>query len=130
LVNEVTIPQSRTALALAAHKPAEALHALEGSQRFDTVSPGAYLRGLAYLDLHDGANAIQSFRAATRYRGAAYLCCQNYAQAQLGLARAETIARDLETTRKSYKGFFTTWKNRDADLPQLLAAKKEFARLQ
>jgi eukaryotic-like serine/threonine-protein kinase len=129
LVNQVTIPQSRAALALAAHRPAEALRELEGSKKFDMVSPGAYLRGLAYLDLHDGANAVESFRAATRYRGAAYLCCQNYAQAQLGLARAETMAGNLEAARKSYQEFFSTWKTADPGLAQLAAAKREFAAL-
>jgi eukaryotic-like serine/threonine-protein kinase len=130
LVNQVTIPQSRAALALAAHRPADALHELEGSKKFDLVSPGGYLRGLAYLDLHDGANAIESFRAATQYRGAAYLSCQNYAQAQLGLARAEMMTGDMDAARKSYQQFFTTWKTADEDLPPLIAAKREFAALQ
>ena len=130
LVNHVTIPQSRAALALAAHKAVNALHALEGSNKFDMVSPSAYLRGLAYLELHDGANAIESFRAATRYRGAAYLCCQNYALAQLGLARAETMAGNMVAARKSYQAFFATWRNADPGLLQVAAAKKEFAVLQ
>ena len=127
LVNQVTIPQSRAALALAAHSAVSALHELEGSKKFDLVSPGAYLRGLAYLQLHDGANAIESFRAATRYRGTAYLCCQNYAQAQLGLARAEVMAGNMVAARKSYEDFFATWKDADPDLPPLKEARQEFA---
>ncbi len=130
LITQVSVPQSHAALALAAHKPEEALHELEESQPYDFVSPGAYLRGLAYLDLHDGGNAIAAFKSATRYRGAALLCCQDYPQAQLGLARAYAMTGNKDEAKKAYQAFFATWKNADPDLPQLVAAKKEFAALQ
>jgi hypothetical protein len=130
LVNQVTIPQSRAALALAAHQPGKALEQLEGSERFDLISPAAYLRGLAYLQLHDGQNAVAAFRAATRYRGAALLRSQNYPQAQLGLARAYAMTGDKNMAKTAYKDFFTTWKTADPGLPQLTSAKLEFASLQ
>jgi eukaryotic-like serine/threonine-protein kinase len=133
MINRVTIPQSRAVLALAAHRPAEALQELEGSKQFDMVSPGAYLRGQAYLDLHDGANAIDAFRSATQYRGAALaalLCCQYYPLGQLGTARAYVMTGDKADAKKAYRDFFTTWKTADADLPPLITAKKEFAGLQ
>jgi hypothetical protein len=31
--------------------------------------------------------------------------------------------------KKAYEAFFVTWKDADADLPMLLAAKKEYASL-
>jgi class 3 adenylate cyclase/tetratricopeptide (TPR) repeat protein len=130
LINQVTIPQSRAVLALASHKPAEALRYLEGSQQFDLISAGAYLRGLAYLDLHDGKNAAVAFRAATQYRGAALICCQDYPVAQLGLARAYAMMGNAKAAKATYQSFFTTWKLADPDLPQLVAARKEFANLQ
>jgi eukaryotic-like serine/threonine-protein kinase len=129
LINAVTVPQSRAALALGAHQPGEALKDLEGSDEFDLVAPGAFLRGLAYLDLHDGQNAITAFRAATQYRGAALLCCQNYPQAQLGLARAYAMAGNIAGAQKAYQEFLTTWKTADPDLAQLAAAKKELVSL-
>ena len=52
-----------------------------------------------------------------------------YAQAQLGLARAHAIAGDKANAKKAYQDFFATWKDADADLPMLVAAKKEFAAL-
>ena len=52
-----------------------------------------------------------------------------YAQAQLGLARAYAMGGDKADAKKAYEAFFTTWKNADADLPMLLAAKKEYAAL-
>ena len=130
LINQVTIPQSRAALAVAANQPEEALRQLEDSERFDLVSPAAYLRGLAYLQLHDGQSAVAAFRSATRYRGAALLRCQNYPQAQLGLARAYAMAGDKSRSKTAYQNLFGTWKSADAGLAQLAAAKKEFASLQ
>jgi eukaryotic-like serine/threonine-protein kinase len=132
-INQVTIPQSNAALALRAHRPAEALRDLAGSKPFDLISPGAYLRGVAYLALHDGANAIDAFKAATQYRGtelAALQCCQYYPQAQLGLARAYAMTGDTSKAKKAYQEFFATWKTADPDLSPLMAAKREFSGLQ
>jgi hypothetical protein len=42
-----------------------------------------------------------------------------YPLAQLGLARATQ-------SRKAYDDFFAAWKDADADLPVLLAARKEY----
>jgi hypothetical protein len=36
---------------------------------------------------------------------------------------------DKVAARKAYQDFFTTWKNADPTLPQLAAAKVEFASL-
>ena len=52
-----------------------------------------------------------------------------YAQAQLGLARAYAMGGDKANAKKAYEAFFATWKNADADLPMLVAAKKEYAAL-
>jgi class 3 adenylate cyclase/tetratricopeptide (TPR) repeat protein len=131
-INQVTIPQSRATLALAAHHPAEAHQYLEGSRPVDLVCPGANLRGKAYRSLQDGVRAMEAFRAATLYRGAALAglqCCQYFPEAQLGLARAYVLTGDRITAKKAYQEFFTTWKTADPDIPQLIAARKEFASL-
>ena len=128
-INQIVAPQTRAALALAANQPQEALTALEGAKAFDLVSPGAYLQGLAYLDLKDSANAIEAFQRATKYKGAALSLLQDYGQAQLGLARAYTMAGNKPEAKKAYEALFVTWKDADTDLPQLLAAKKEYATL-
>jgi hypothetical protein len=47
----------------------------------------------------------------------------------LGLARAYAIGGDKANAKKAYQDFFATWKDADADLPMLVAAKKEFAAL-
>ncbi len=130
-IQGITIPESRALLDLAAHKPADAVSELEKAKAYDFASPGAYLRGLAYLDLHDGPNAVIAFQRATQYRGVALVGqYQTYPQSQLGLARAYAMQGDKAHARTAYQTFFDTWKNADPDLPQLIAAKKEFAALQ
>jgi hypothetical protein len=52
-----------------------------------------------------------------------------YAQAQLGLARAYAMSGDKVAAKKAYEAFFLTWKEADADLPMLVAARKEYAAL-
>jgi serine/threonine protein kinase/Tfp pilus assembly protein PilF len=129
-IQGITIPESRALLDLAQHHPAEALNELEKAKPYDLASPGAYLRGLAYLDLHDAPNAVIAFQRATQYRGAAVAgTFQVYPQSQLGLARAYAMLGDKAHARAAYQAFFDQWKNADPDLPQLIAAKKEFAAL-
>jgi eukaryotic-like serine/threonine-protein kinase len=130
LIQGITIPESRALLDLAEHKPADAIAELEKAKAYDLASPGAYLRGLAYLDLHDAPNAVTAFQQATHYRGAALAgAFQTYPQAQLGLARAYAMEGDKDHAKAAYQAFFDLWKNTDPDLPQLIAAKKDFAAL-
>jgi class 3 adenylate cyclase/tetratricopeptide (TPR) repeat protein len=129
IIQKVTIPQSNAIIAIADHRPSDALQDLDISRSFDLVSPGAYLRGLAYLDLHDGPHAVEAFQRATQYKGADLSANQDYGQALLGLARAYTMVGNKSAAKKAYEDLFTLWKNADADLPQLLAARKEYAAL-
>ncbi len=130
IIQHETLPQSRAVMDLAEHQPAAATQELEGSQPFDFGSDGAYLRGLAYLDLHDGPHAIEAFQRATQYKGAGLeAIMQDYPQALLGLARAYTLSGNKPAAKKSYESLFTLWQHADPDLPQLLAAKKEYAAL-
>jgi Tfp pilus assembly protein PilF len=52
-----------------------------------------------------------------------------YPLAHLGLARAAMLQGDTAKARKSYEDFLALWKDADADLPVLIEAKKEYARL-
>jgi hypothetical protein len=129
-VNRATLPACHAWLDLNAHHPQAVLTDLEGTEPFDLITPAEYLRGLACLELHDGADAVTAFQKATRYRGAAVANqCQDFGQAQLGLARAYTMTGDTASAKKAYEALFATWKDADADLPQLVAAKKEYAAL-
>ena len=47
--------------------------------------------------------------------------------AQLGLARAAAKGGDLATARKAYQDLLALWKDADADLPSVKAARAEYA---
>jgi hypothetical protein len=74
---------------------------------------------------------MSAFQSATKSRGG---CLTQgsppyYAQAQLGLARSYAMGGDKVNAKKAYQDFLTTWKDADASLPMLMAAKKEYAAL-
>ena len=130
LIQRVFIPLAKAFVALSAGQPREAIDDAEPAKSFDLIYPGAYVQGLAYLQLHDAGQAANAFRRATQSPGGnLQATAPFYAQAQLGLARAYAMGGDKADAKKAYEAFFTTWKNADADLPMLVAAKKEYAAL-
>ncbi len=129
LVQEVWVPQGRAMLALKAGDTQQALDLLERVRSHDDASIAPYLRGLAYLQLKDPHNAIVSFQKATRLKGLAYFFNSPYALSFLGLGRAYAMEGDKANAKKAYDVFFNEWKNADADLPVIAAAKQEYAQL-
>jgi hypothetical protein len=53
-----------------------------------------------------------------------------YPLAQLQLGRARAFEGDSGKARLAYQDFFATWKNADPDIPVLVTAKAEYAKLQ
>jgi ATP/maltotriose-dependent transcriptional regulator MalT len=49
--------------------------------------------------------------------------------AQLNLARARALQGDSAKARTAYQDFFAAWKDADPDVPVLLQAKSEYAKL-
>jgi hypothetical protein len=136
LVQRVFVPQGRAYVALQAGDAQKALDLLAKSQAFDLVSPGPYLRGLAYLQLHDPGNAAAAFKMTTKYKGAIYTNLTNvpfpmnsYALGLLGLGRAYAMGGDKTEAKAAYEKFLEEWKNADAGLPVIAQAKKEYAAL-
>ena len=132
LIQNVYIPLAKAWVALAEGRPQEAIDDAEPAKPFDANYPASYVQGLAYLQLHDATQAQGAFQAAMQFPGSSLLTWGNptyYAPAQLGLARAYAMSGDKANAKKAYDAFFVNWKNADADLPMLLAAKKEYAAL-
>jgi eukaryotic-like serine/threonine-protein kinase len=129
LIHELSVPQDRAWLAIKAGDAQAALALLERVRAHDAASYAHYLRGLAYLQLKDSRNAIDSFQNATRFKGRAYINGGPYALSYLGLGRAYAMAGDKPDAKKAYDAFFSEWKNADADLPVIAEAKKEYAQL-
>jgi tetratricopeptide (TPR) repeat protein/predicted Ser/Thr protein kinase len=87
-----------------------------------------YLRGEAYLMLHDGNRAAVEFQKFIDHRG----LVANFpwgALARLGLARAYALQGDTAKARTAYQDFLTLWKDADPDVPILKEAKAEYAKL-
>jgi eukaryotic-like serine/threonine-protein kinase len=123
-------PLGKGFVALAAGQAQEAADAVEPAKSWDALYPASYVQGLAYLQLRDAGHALSAFQQAAQSRGGGLVMgLPTYAQAQLGLARAHAMGGDKASAKKAYEAFFLTWKDADADLPMLVAAKKEYAAL-
>jgi hypothetical protein len=51
------------------------------------------------------------------------------ALAHLGLARAYSLSGNTAKAKTAYQDFFTLWKDADSDIPLLIQAKAEYAKL-
>ena len=127
--------EGRAMQQLASNKAAEAVNTLEAirSYEFGTGprSLGAtpvYVRGLAYLKLHDGTKAAAEFQRILDHRGATSWGIE-YPLAQLNLGRAYAVEGDAAKARTAYQDFFALWKDADADVPVLKAARSEYEKL-
>jgi ATP/maltotriose-dependent transcriptional regulator MalT len=87
-----------------------------------------WVRGLAYLQLKDGAQATTEFQRIIDHRGWDILS-PLWPLAHLGLARAAALQGDTATARKAYEDFFLMWKSADADLPVMIEARREYEKL-
>jgi serine/threonine protein kinase/tetratricopeptide (TPR) repeat protein len=132
MVEDVYLPLSKAFAAFAAGDYQQAVAAAEPTKSYDALYPGSYVQGLAYLQLHDAGNAVKAFQAATKTPAGSLAASQSTVfngPAQLGMARAYAMAGDKAEAKKAYEKLFVMWKNADADLPMLVAAKKEYAGL-
>jgi serine/threonine protein kinase/tetratricopeptide (TPR) repeat protein len=137
LVQRYRLPTIRAAVALERKDPNRAIELLGVASATELGDAGTllpvYLRGEAYLMLHNGRAAATEFQKFVDHYGLVV----NFpwgALARLGLARAYALdattgpaARDK--ARAAYQDFLTLWKDADPDTPILIQAKAEYAKL-
>ena len=87
----------------------------------------AYVRGEAYLQMHEGKRAADEFQKILDHRGVDPF---DFPLAQLGAARAYALQGDSSRAKAEYQDFFTLWKDADPDIPILKQAKAEYAKMQ
>jgi serine/threonine protein kinase/tetratricopeptide (TPR) repeat protein len=87
------------------------------------------LHGRAYLLNHQPKEAEAMLLQAISLKNEGFQD-QNAWLALVDLARAYSMDRDTAKARTAYQDFFVTWKDADAGLPLLTAAKAEYAKLQ
>jgi len=89
----------------------------------------AYVRGLAYLAAHQGAEAAAEFEKIVDH-GGIVACDPIGALARLQLGRASAMSGDRSKATSAYKDFLALWKYADPDIPILKQAQAEYAKLQ
>jgi eukaryotic-like serine/threonine-protein kinase len=87
-----------------------------------------YVRANAYLAEHQGSEAAAEFQKILDRRGVV-LNEPIGALAHLGSARAYALQGDAAKARSAYQDFLTLWKDGDRDIPVLIAAEAEYAKL-
>jgi len=129
------LPTIRAAVALRRGDARGAISLLEvakpyelGIQNVSTMVP-IYVRGMAYLKAEQSEEAATQFRKMLGLRGLAQNALME-ALAQLQVGRAYAMARDNTRAKAAYQDFLALWKGADPDIPILIAAKSEFAKLQ
>jgi tetratricopeptide (TPR) repeat protein len=131
-VNTRTLPDIRAAEAIRRGKPQESVEILKAAtyelgQVADYMP--AYVRGLAYLRMGDGAKAAAEFQKIIDHR-AIHPSSPRVSLAKLGLARAQALSHDTGRAKIAYQDFLTLWKDADPEIPILKEAKAEYAKLQ
>src|SRR5271154_85890 len=135
LIQSYYLPTIRAELELTRNSPDKALDFLRTPAPYD-LGAGApigslypvYVRGQAYLAAHQGAEAGAEFQKLLDHRGLVSNLLLG-ALAHLGLGRAYALQGDTAHARAAYQDFFGIWKDADADIPILVAAKAEYAKL-
>jgi DNA-binding winged helix-turn-helix (wHTH) protein/tetratricopeptide (TPR) repeat protein len=129
------LPSIVAAIALSRGNPARALESLEVIRPYELGEPSPsglaplyppYLRGLAYLSMHDGAAASVEFNKLLDNPGIA-LNFPAAVLARLYLARAYALANAPGKATTIYESFLALWKDADLDIPIRVAAQKEYA---
>jgi len=136
LVQKVSVPLVQALNNLQRGNGAAAVAALETSRMFEAGAGGGnpahavfYVRGLAYLQMKDGEKAAGEFQKILEHRGRAPLS-ELIPLAQLQMARAYAMKGDAAKAKTAYQDFLAMWKDADADVPVLVAAKAEYAKIQ
>lgn len=123
------LPLVRALLALKAHRPAEAMRLLEPArphQLRDFQVP--YLRAQAETEAGMLEAAAEDYRLILNNQGVDPVA-PVYSLSHLGLARVLAMQKKTDAAGAEYRTFLEAWKNADADLPLLIKAKQEYAKL-
>jgi serine/threonine protein kinase/Flp pilus assembly protein TadD len=127
------LPMIHAAAALQSGSANKALEALFPAAPYELGSIGfnlypIYLRGEAYLAVHQGSAAAE-FQKILDHPGV--VADEPIgALAHLGLARAYALSGNTVKAKSAYQDFLGLWKDADPDVPILKEAKAEYAKLQ
>jgi tetratricopeptide (TPR) repeat protein len=134
----IQLPSIQAQLALVHHDPSKAIEILQPFSRYEFGQSGAgglapalypvWVRAEAYRAASQGAEAAREYQKILDHRGIV-MNGPIGALAHLGLGRAYALQGDTVKARVAYQDFFALWKDADPDIPVLVAAKSEYAKL-
>ena len=135
--NAVQLPDIRAAIALNRDQPAQSIDVLASASPYErSYLEPVYFRGLAYLRLHKGAEAVAEFQKIVDHKGASWGATWihpywglYYSLSYLGMARGFALTGDTLKAKKAFQDFFELWKDADPDVPILKQGKAEYAKL-
>jgi eukaryotic-like serine/threonine-protein kinase len=133
------LPTIRAQLALNHNDASKALEILQAATPYELQAPSyggalinnlypVYFRGKAYLASHQGKEAAAEFQKILDHRGVV-INEPIGALAHLQIGRAYVLQGDTAKAKAAYQDFLTLWKDADPDIPILIAAKAEYAKL-
>jgi predicted Zn-dependent protease len=139
LVNNYWLPSIRATIELGRNNADKAIEILQAAVPCELGIPTPapivggmlypiHVRGQAYLKLRHGKEAAAEFQKILDHRTIVVNFITG-ALAHLGLARAYALQGDAAKARAAYNDFFTLWKDADPDIPVLVVAKSEYAKL-
>ena len=139
IVQRNYLPTVRAALALGKGDASGAIASLDTTSRYElgqtTESNSGwnamypvYVRGEAFLAAKRGLEAAGEFEKILAHRGVV-LNEPIATTARVGLARAYAMQGHSANARAAYEDFFALWKDADPDIPVLVAAKAEYAKI-
>jgi tetratricopeptide (TPR) repeat protein len=139
LLHNYWLPTIRGYTEIRRGNPAQALKNLEATAPYELAFPQpqfeeggvlypVYVRGQAYLLLHQGKEAALEFQKLLEHRGVV-INSPLVALAHYQIARALAISGDSRGAHKAYEDFFALWKAADPDIPILKQAKAEYEKL-
>jgi tetratricopeptide (TPR) repeat protein len=135
--NAVQLPEIEATIALERNESAKGIELLESALPYERAYPDAiYARGLLYLKMNRGLRAAAEFRKIADHEGTSWAATwaqpnwgQYYALSWLGMGRGYALSRDVPKAKTAFERFFALWSNADADIPALIQAKTQYARL-
>ena len=141
IVQSNYLPTLHAMLAVSRGNASEAIESLRAAAPYELGAPSSssytyywtalypvFVRGEAYLAARQGSEAEAEFQKILDHRG----IVGNEpigALAHLQIGRAYAMQGDTVKARAAYQDFLTLWKDADPDIPILIAAKAEYAKL-
>ena len=126
------LPEIRAVIELKRGNPTRAVELLAPVTPYeagwDDNFLAAYLRGEAYLRRSEARKRPSEFQKIIDHPGMV-LNSPIGALAHLGVARSYALEGDTTKAGAAYQDFLTLWKDADPDIPILIAAKSEYAKL-